>query len=220
MTSSARLTTMRRALLVILASLLTVALPGAASAGALAPCRAECSCAYLPLQEQIRTGDVVLVGTVTDEARPARRTGPDQEVVYTLEVDEAIQGDVTATVEVSTSVDSAACGIGLMKGERYLIVAGRADGRLRTTLCSGTGPATSARVAEARAAVPAAEQGTVTPTTDEPSPAAEGAEDPEDATGAESPSLVPVTVLVGGALLLGAAVLGVLAVRRRRADGP
>jgi hypothetical protein len=61
-------------------------------------------------------------------------------ITFTLSVDGELKGDVDATADVVTPRESASCGVDLQVGERYLVIADREDGTLRTGLCSGTQP--------------------------------------------------------------------------------
>lgn len=81
------------------------------------------------------TSDVAFAGTVTGDTGGSPGAEPR---TFTLRVDAVLRGDVGGTVEVRTAGSSAACGVELAGGKRYLVFADRGDGgTLTTSLASG-----------------------------------------------------------------------------------
>ncbi|GAA1516358.1 hypothetical protein GCM10009677_57090 [Sphaerisporangium rubeum] len=128
-----------RAVIVIL--LVTAALavaPGTACA---------CSCAPLKPAAQMREAAAVFTGTVVTSREigggPEGITPP---VVFTFQADQVYKGRATATFQVATNRDSAACGVNFETGRRYLVFAASGPSGLlavdpgvdlTTSLCAG-----------------------------------------------------------------------------------
>jgi hypothetical protein len=53
-------------------------------------------------------------------------------------VQESMRGDPSTEIEVLTGMGGGDCGFGFLVGQSYLVYANRGDGRLRTSICSGT----------------------------------------------------------------------------------
>jgi hypothetical protein len=113
-------------LLAVVAGLLTVT-GGTAAA---------CSCAQLTPRERVDQAVAVFTGTATEVRLIERFTGGGK-VTATLRTDLVYKGEPEAAFEVSTRAQGPACGYRFVEGTRYLIFAGRQDGELTTTLCSG-----------------------------------------------------------------------------------
>ena len=61
--------------------------------------------------------------------------------LVTIAVEESFRATSEKTVQVYTAASEAACGYSFQEGERYLIFATKADGKLVVSLCSATRPA-------------------------------------------------------------------------------
>lgn len=136
--------TLRLALAGLLAALGLVALAPATPSYA-------CSCARGGPAQYVTWADTIFTGTLTavEEAPPDEdgvisSTDP---TVYTFELDQALEGDVASTVEVSSARYGASCGLeGLRPGETYLVFATDRRRGLEANLCGGTQPADDAVV--------------------------------------------------------------------------
>ena len=116
------------------AAVLLVTSPSPASA---------CSCAPNPPPGEARdqaaavfAGTVVETRTVADGGSVAGGPG---DLVARVEVEEVFEGEVAATVDVSTSTDDGLCGIGFATGDRWLFyVSEKQEGGFSTHACTRT----------------------------------------------------------------------------------
>lgn len=102
-----------------------------------------CSCVSGRPQDFAAWADTVFTGTLTEVTPPPQREvmSSGDPVTYAFEVDAVHEGDVGGTVEVTSAVSGASCGLeGLETGTRYLVFATGDPGRLEAGLCGGTGP--------------------------------------------------------------------------------
>ncbi|MFI9008031.1 hypothetical protein ACIGNX_12440 [Actinosynnema sp. NPDC053489] len=124
--------------LTITAALLTAVVATPASA---------CSCQPGTEGDRYQRAAFVFAGTVLretlDAGDPAQ--GYDDVYRYTVIVRKEYKGDVPRRVEVVTSTIGSMCGIRLTTGVEYLVFAhgDSSDGKVESTLCSGTRPASS-----------------------------------------------------------------------------
>jgi hypothetical protein len=123
------------ALVVLLvAAVLLMAPPSPASA---------CSCAPNPPPGEARDqAAAVFAGTVVETRTVAGggsvAGGPD-DLVARVEVEEVFDGEVAATVDVSTSTDDGLCGLGFATGDRWLFyVSDDQEGGFSTHACTRT----------------------------------------------------------------------------------
>jgi hypothetical protein len=112
----------------------------AVAVGAATPAALGCKC-IPPSAATVKAADVVFTGTVTarsdpDAGKPVQSSI--DPITFTLAVDDELKGDVDASAQVVTPRESASCGVDFQVGERYLVVADRDGGVLRTGLCQGT----------------------------------------------------------------------------------
>lgn len=197
---------------------LVVAALGLAPALLLAGPAYACSCAQVPLAEQVAASDVVVIGAVDS------MENRDRALEVTIDVDEVVRGDAsTGTLLIRTASDGAACGLDFLQvGERYAFLAARGDGEaLVAGLCGGTTALRPGLVEELEAAAAAAPPAAPVAETTQAAPEAEGGQDADRTTGSDedrdegqarrTPVLVALVAL--GTLLVAA---GVVAWRRRR----
>ena len=203
----------------------TLALVPVAVLIAVAPPAHACSCAPGEVSDQVGSADGVFTGSLVETpAEPGDgRAGeaPDAgepaavRVRFTVDVDRVFKGDVPGQVEVITARSSASCGIDPLPGEDdtwLWFVTTNEKGDYAAYLCGGSGPAADKRVAQVvdvtGEGVEASEA--ADDRADGGSPLGEGEGDADD----EARSAVPWGV--GGVLLvLAAAVIGAMVVRRR-----
>ena len=126
----------------LLVNLLVAGTTGAGTAYA-------CTCAILPLEEEIRTADAVFSGEVQgiDEGV----TAPDGRSIrgkITLDVQESWKGVSAQSVDVYGQGDGVNCYNMFERGETYLVYAARADEEgdayLKNIACGATKPLTDA----------------------------------------------------------------------------
>ncbi|WP_067185077.1 hypothetical protein [Microtetraspora niveoalba] len=107
-----------------------------------------CSCAPRPPSELMKGAAAVFTGTVAAVRRVegGDPLGPPPPLVYTFRADQIYKGAPSATYEVATNADSAACGVNFTVGSRYLVFASAGESglfdtdpgvSLHTSLCSG-----------------------------------------------------------------------------------
>jgi hypothetical protein len=102
-----------------------------------------CSCAPNPPPEEAREqAAAVFTGTVV-ETRTVEVSGPVDrhpgDLVARVEVEEVFAGEVSATVDVSTSTDDGLCGLGFAAGDRWLFYVGTPqEGGFSTHDCTRT----------------------------------------------------------------------------------
>ncbi|GLX01378.1 hypothetical protein [Microtetraspora sp. NBRC 16547] len=107
-----------------------------------------CSCAPLKPSQQMKGSAAVFTGTVTAVRRVSGGDplGPPPPLVYTFRADQIYKGAPSATYEIATNADSAACGVDFTVGSRYLVFAAAGQSglfdidpgvRLHTSLCAG-----------------------------------------------------------------------------------
>ncbi|MFS3127983.1 hypothetical protein ACLM5J_06225 [Nocardioides sp. Bht2] len=112
-----------------------------------------CSCAMFSLTDQANSADLVFVGTAdaaTVKKPEGRSVAP---ITFTATVDEVYAGEVGSTVELQTSTQSAACGLGQVPSGTliwflYLDDGTRSAGPYNVGLCSAPVPADAANRAE------------------------------------------------------------------------
>ena len=123
------------ALLVLLVAAVLLATPPSPASA--------CSCAPNPPPEEARdqavavfVGTVVETRTVADDGSVAGGPG---DLVARVEVEEVFEGEVAATVDVSTSTDDGLCGVGFATGDRWLFyVSDQQEGGFSTHACTRT----------------------------------------------------------------------------------
>lgn len=88
-----------------------------------------CSCAHRSTREKFRQAELVFVGSVTD-VRPSTSADPMFIYAVTLSVEKQWKGPTISKIEVLWAFDNPhMCGdLPIVKGERYLIYADRAQG--------------------------------------------------------------------------------------------
>lgn len=218
---SARLRSMRRALLSFLA--LVLVLVGGAAA---APCAMACSCAPATPAKEIADSDLVAEVSVLS----VREEG--MERVYDIEARRIWKGPDRASLVVRTQSQSSACGVRMTKGKTYLLFATGDGQAYHASSCGGTAatdtknPRVSrldvvSRLGEGRVPPPVVAgepTSSSAPTADGAAPSAGG--QPSDDEGSSDQAYVEearpswvLLVLVGGLLL--AMGVGVLAAVRR-----
>jgi hypothetical protein len=172
--------------------LVIAVLSGLGLVGVTAAPASACSCAAESLRDDMATTDVVFLGTLIDRSQD----GDDMSgsVIYTFDVDEVYQGRAVTPVEVTTSVQSTACGLtGLAVDQDYVVFAGRDGDELSTSSCSRTSEARAGlvrRIAEIGGAPSA------------PTPA------PPD-----EPPVLAIVAAVAGVVLLGGIFLAIRSAR-------
>lgn len=93
-----------------------------------------CSCLMPP-----PPADALAEADAVFEARPYSRTNDDRRAHYGFEVDRVWKGDIGPRVEISTALNSAACGRTYRVGTQYVIYASRnSKGEWTDGLCSRT----------------------------------------------------------------------------------
>ena len=110
-----------------------------AGAVALGAPEAAHACSCMPWKGPIpamESSSAVFLGTVEAKAEVKGEFG--NEHVYTVTVEKRWKGEVEGQVEVRTADNSAACGIVMETGTRYLVFASGQPGQLSTGLCSYT----------------------------------------------------------------------------------
>ncbi len=94
-----------------------------------------CSCMEMDVATAVERADAVFEGRVVEVVRGA---DPSLPVRVRLEVVQQWKGVDDEHVTVETAADSAACGVAFEEDTSWLVYATRADGVLRTGLCSRT----------------------------------------------------------------------------------
>lgn len=164
---------------------------------------AACSCMEQSLAEAVRGADVAFVGTLigTDRPIPAAMRPGAGEIVWSWEVERTRDAIETNRIDLAAWPDDGAnCGVSFSVGERWLVIAHMAEGRLSSSSCSmnqrmdGVDPAVAADIEQML---------TVVPASDSREPDAQPS----------APSL-PLVFMVGGIAVL-AAVSGWAFLRRR-----
>lgn len=154
-----------------------------------------CSCAPPPPPQEAMAGAAaVFAGTVSGIA-PAGAGG----LLVTFDLQQSWKGPAEPQLTITTSDNSASCGVAFSEGESYLVYGFAQDGQLATNLCSRTAPL-------ANAGDDLATLGDGAPVT--------AAEAPVTETTMDTPWL-PIA-LIGGALVLGLVLFGPSLLRRRR----
>jgi hypothetical protein len=135
--------------------LLLAAVVGALAVLVLAPGPAfACSCVNSGAEEYVDFADLVVVGTF-EQHRPVPAGKEPDALAWTVAVDEVLEGQAPARMDVITPVSGASCGLeGVEPGRRYVVFAsfqtvlGQDSEHPWATLCGGTGPATPAFLAD------------------------------------------------------------------------
>lgn len=98
-----------------------------------------CSCAFPGYADAIAGADVAFIGTVVGASEPdGSGNEPIPEARYAFEVERS-KAPMTSPFELSVAFGGDAnCGFDMAVGETYLVIASEWDGRLTTSLCSGT----------------------------------------------------------------------------------
>lgn len=125
---------------------------------------AACSCMEQPLAEAVRGADFAFVGTLvtTDKPIPAPMQPGAGEIVWSWRVERARDAIDTNRIDLAAWPDDGAnCGVSFSVGERWLIIAHRAEGHLSTSSCAmnqrmdGVEPAVAADIELMLSVVPA-----------------------------------------------------------------
>ena len=194
---------------------LLAALLGVAAVAVVGPPAHACSCAEVGVPAHVRSADVVLLATVTRiEEPPLRRIMSSGDPrTYHLDVDTVFEG--RAAGEVRSAMSGASCGLeGIVEGDRYLIFAeDRDQDGLWAGLCGGTSPVTPALVRRVVAVTGPGEP------VGEGEPAEPVAGDTEPGHDLDPPAqpAVPLWLVAVPSLALAAALVALVAWRRRRA---
>jgi hypothetical protein len=192
----------------LVAAVLGLVLAGMGLVATQAPAFA-CTCVRDDVASKAERADVVLSGTLTQVRREQTGDRPRlARLTYVVEVDRAYQGAVTReTVEITSSADTATCGLGrLTTDRRYVFFATARGSALSTNRCSGTGPASAGLVARVREVLGVGRAIGVSPP--EPDP-------PVATTVDDSPPPEFGRTAAPGAALAIVGLLGLLVVRRR-----
>lgn len=121
----------------VLAALLAAGLVVLAPVGAVA-----CSCAEVPLEEQVAHSDSIGVGEV------AWITGGEGTTTIAVDFTDVYKGSLGSSEKVSTQGEGDSCAVEVAQGRTYVFfLSGQHRGRLRTSLCSGTGEYDGAQLA-------------------------------------------------------------------------
>lgn len=127
---------------------------------------AACSCMEQSLAEAVRGADFAFVGTLvsTDKPIPVPMQPGTGEIVGSWQVDRARDAIDTNRIDLAAWPDDGAnCGVSFSVGERWLVIAHRAEGRLSTSSCAmnqrmdGVEPDVAADIELMLSVVPAAE---------------------------------------------------------------
>ena len=161
-----------------------------------------CSCVHQTVKQQAKAADAVFRGVVTKAPKPGKK---DQVRTYSVTVDRVYSGSlVTDSVEVTSAVHSATCGITLDADKRYIFFARERGAQLKVNLCGGTDRATTTLTHKVVSLLGDGKQ---------PQPPAPRQATFTRADDADPPALTRL-MAPGGALLL-VSLLGLAVVRRR-----
>lgn len=100
-----------------------------------------CSCLPRTPQQTFESSQAVFAGQVVQVNQPGNR----EEVRVSFKVSRVWKGNLTPQLQVGTSSSSASCGYNFQKGEEYLVYASSEESKLKTGLCSGTKPLSTAQ---------------------------------------------------------------------------
>lgn len=118
-----------------------------------------CSCAMATLADQAKAADLVFVGTADRDSINEPDAGSVDPITFTATVDQVFAGDVPATLQLQTSNQSAACGLGTVPTGALIWFVYLEDGSrnakqpLNVGLCSAPAPADAKNLAEVTGAL-------------------------------------------------------------------
>lgn len=111
-----------------------------------------CSCAAMSPREQLEQADAAFVGTLI--AREPETVSSDgsifggEEVAWTFEVEQAVKGEFGDTVDVQSPIDTAACGFGVIEGQRIGVFLYEHQGQWHGGSCGTVDPDTLLRAVQ------------------------------------------------------------------------
>ncbi|WP_406831452.1 hypothetical protein ABEG17_01325 [Pedococcus sp. KACC 23699] len=192
----------RAALLVLALAAALVVIPGTAAFA--------CSCAGLPVADEVARADLVVVGVV------GAAVGAGQTVTRPVTVTRTLKGVAGPRLDVSSARDGASCGLEVELGREYVVFAAERGGTMTADLCGGTAPADEEHLRQVEAVTGPGQVVRAEPAT---APARAMAHTPVDAPPADpaDPWLPAGTAAAVAAIVVTTlGVLGVVLARRRR----